>query len=182
MRWIVPASALLVALGCATAVAVRGGGADPDYDFKRLKTYAWMPRESTGDPRIDEALLDGRVHEGVDEDLAKKGYRLVSEGADFAVGYRAVLGRQRSVEGQGGFEGIWTAENAPRGTDTGNVKVDKVTYEGTLVLRIFDGKGKQLVWEAAADTEIDSSKSPLRASNEDKVRVAIRKMLERFPP
>jgi len=65
MRWLVPGSLLVAAIGCATAVAVRGGGADPDYDFKRLETYAWMPRESTGDPRIDEALLDERVRKGV---------------------------------------------------------------------------------------------------------------------
>lgn len=182
MRRLVPACLLLAAIGCTSAVAVRGGGADPDYDFKRLKTYAWMPREGTGDPRIDEARLDERVRKGVDEDLAKKGYRLVSDAPDFAVGYRAVLGRQRSVEGQNGFEGIWTADNAPRGAGGDGAAVDKVTYEGTLVLRIFDGKGRKLVWEAAADTEIDSRPGPLRASTEDRVRAAIRKMLEMFPP
>lgn len=174
---------LLVSLGCSSGVDVRGGAGDPHYDFKNLKTYAWMPSEPTGDPRIDEALLEERVHGGVDEDLMSKGYRPAPAGdAGFLVGYRAVLGRQRSAAGgQKSFEGIWTADHAPVGTGEGTTH-DTVTYEGTLVLRIFDGKGKQLVWEAMADTEINPKRSPLSASREEKIRTAIRGMLERFPP
>jgi hypothetical protein len=176
------ATLVLLSLGCGSGVEVRGGGADPDYDFRRLKTYGWLPRETTGDPRIDEERLDQRVHAGVDGILATKGYRLVDGNADFLVGYRAVLGRQRSVEPRQPFEGIWTDDNAPRGAGSDPAPVDMVETEGTLVLRIFDGKSRNLVWEAAADTEIDPKPGPLAPTTEDKVRVAIRGMLERFPP
>jgi len=183
MQRVVPAL-LLALLGCSSSsVDVRGGGADPDYDFQSLKTYGWMPREDLGDPRIDQDLLDTRVHAGVDDDLQRKGYRLEAEGADFLVGYRAVLGRQRTVDRGPAYEGIWTDENRPRPGGQ-PAPVDKVETEGTLVLRIYDGKTRRRVWEAAADTEIDPKSGPLTLSptNEDKVRVAIRKMLERFPP
>jgi len=177
---LLPAALLLAA--CASGIDIRGGAGDPHYDFARLKTYAWMPRETTGDPRIDEALLDERVHKGVDEDLARRGYRLVAEGGDFAVGYRAVLGTQRSVEsGQGSFEGIWTADNTPRPAGGNGNTVEKVTLEGTLVLRVFDGKNRKLVWEAAAETDIDPRSSLLAPTREDKIRAAIREMLDRFP-
>jgi hypothetical protein len=183
MRVPVPFALLLAALGCASSgVDVRGGGADPNYDFRSLKTYGWMPREATGDPRIEDDRLDARVHAGVDEQLAEKGYRLAAEKADFLVGYRAVLGRQRTVDPGQAYEGIWTENNQPRPAGGGSAPVDKVETEGTLVLRIFDGKKRNLVWEAAADTEIDSKSGPLEPTTEDKVRVAIRKMLERFPP
>jgi hypothetical protein len=106
----------------------------------------------------------------------------VAEGADFLVGYRAVLGTQREVEPGQPFEGIWTDEHTPRGAGGGSAPVDKVVSEGTLVLRIFDGKSGNLVWEAAADTEINPKSGPLSPTTEDKVRIAIREMLERFPP
>ncbi len=174
---------VFAALGCSSGIDVRGGAGDPHYDFKRLKTYSWMPRESTGDPRIDEAVLDERVHKGVDDDLGRKGYRLVPDGGDFVVGHRAVLGSQRSVEsGQTSFEGIWTPDYAPRGTGNGGATVDKRVLEGTLVLRIFDGKSRNLVWEAAGETEINPRESVLPGGREDKVRAAIREMLDRFPP
>jgi len=182
MRALASALLLLTALGCSSNVEVRGGGADPNYDFKRLKTYTWRPSETTGDPRIDEARLAARVHAGVDQDLEAKGYRLVTEGGDFQVGYRAVLGRQREVESGPKFEGIWTDDHTPRSAGGGTAPVDKVVVEGTLVLRIFDGKSGNLVWEAAADTDLDPKPGPLAPTTEDKVRVAIREMLERFPP
>jgi hypothetical protein len=181
MRALLPATFLLAALGCSSSVDVRGGGADPTYDFASLKTYGWMPREETGDPRIDADRLDARVHAGVDEGLSAKGYRLEALEADFLVGYRAVLGQRRTVDSGPAYEGIWTENHTPRPA-TGAAPVDKVETEGTLVLRIFDGKSRRLVWEAAADTEIDPKSGPLAPTTEDKVRVAIRKMLERFPP
>jgi hypothetical protein len=172
---------LLVASGCSSGVDVRGGAGDPRYDFRALKTFSWMPPEPTGDPRIDEKALGERVHKGVDEDLEAKGYRLVPEGGDFLVGYRAALGTQRSVQRGDAYEGIWTEDHTPRGGSNGG-SVDKVVLEGTLVLRVFDGKSRQLVWEAAAETEINPRASLLEPTREDRVRVAIRKMLDRFPP
>lgn len=182
MRALVSAALLLAVLGCSSSVDVRGGGADPSYDFGPLKTYGWMPRAETGDPRIDEERLDARVRAGVDEHLAEKGYRSVAEEADFLVGYRAVLGRQRTVDPGQAYEGIWTEDHTPRPATGSTGAVDKVETEGTIVLRIFDGKSRRLVWEAAADTEIDPKRGPLTTTTEDKVRIAIRKMLERFPP
>ncbi len=181
MRALALAAFLLAA--CSSGIAVRGGAGDPHYDFKRLRTYGWMPSESMGDPRIDDAILDERVHRGVDDDLAKKGYRLVTENPDFAVGYRAVLGSQREVaSGENGFDGIWNSDYAPRGTGGSDAPVDKVVLEGTIVLRIFDGKSRNLVWEAAAETEINPRETVLPPTREDKVRAAIREMLDMFPP
>ncbi|HEX5135823.1 MAG TPA: DUF4136 domain-containing protein [Planctomycetota bacterium] len=185
MRLAVP-TVLLALLGCSSSgVDVRGGGADPHYDFKSLKTYGWMPREDLGDPRIEEDRLDARVHAGVDAELQAKGYRLEAQGADFLVGYRAVLGRQRTVESGQAYEGIWTDDHRPSHSTTGGpAPVSKVETEGTLVLRMHDGKTRRLVWEAAADTEIEPKSGPLTIAptTDDKVRVAVRKMLERFPP
>jgi hypothetical protein len=182
MRALLPAAILLAALGCSSGVDVRGGGADPTYDFASLKTFGWMPREDAGDPRIDQDRLDARVRSGVDDGLSGKGYRHAAEGADFLVGYRAVLGRERTVDPGQAYEGIWTDGHTPRPAAGESAPVDKVETEGTLVLRIFDGKTRRLVWEAAADTEIDPKSGPLAPTTEDKVRVAVRKMLERFPP
>ncbi len=181
MRALLPAALLLATLGCSSGIDVRGGGADPSYDFGPLETYGWMPHEEAGDPRIDQERLDARVRAGVDEGLSAKGYRLATGDADFLVGYRAVLGRERTVDTGPAYEGIWTENHTPRPA-TDAASVDKVETEGTLVLRIFDGKSRRLVWEAAADTEIDPKSGPLAPTAEDKVRVAIRKMLDRFPP
>jgi hypothetical protein len=178
MRVIAP---VLLLAACSSGIQVRGGAGDPRFDFAALKTYSWMPRETMGDPRIDEGLLDQRVHAGVDEDLARKGYRLVPQGGDFAVGYRAVLGTERkTTNGQPAFDGIWTEDHTPRETG-GSAPVDKVVLEGTLVLRVFDGKTRNLVWEAAAETEINPRQTLLAPTREDQVRAAIREMLDLFP-
>lgn len=179
MRSLLP---LLAVLGCSSGIDVRGGAGDPRYDFKALKTYSWMPPEPTGDPRIDEAALEARVRKGVDEDLGKKGYRPAAEGPDFLVGYRAVLGNAREAAATETYEGIWTDEHTPRGGQGGGGSPDKVVLEGTLVLRVFDGKSKRMVWEAAAETEINPKETLLAPTREDQVRAAIRKMLDRFPP
>jgi hypothetical protein len=176
------AMAVLLPLACSGGVRVRGGGGDPHYDFATLKTYTWLPRETTGDPRIDEPLLDSRVHAGVDQELGEKGYHLTEGNADFLVTYRAVLASQRSVESGPAFEGIWTDEHTPRPADGSSSRVDKVVEQGTIVLRIYDGKSRKLVWEASAETEIDPKAGPLAPTTEDKVRVAIQKMLDLFPP
>ena len=183
---------LLLVAACSSGVDVRGGAGDPRYDFKALKTYSWMPLESTGDPRIDEPALEARVRSCVNEDLAAKGYRLVPEAggaagekpepADFLVGYRAVLGTERSVQQHDTYEGIWTEQRTPHADHPNGSTVDKVDTEGTLVLRIFDRKSRNLVWEAAADAEISARPGLLDPTREDQVRAAIRKMLERFPP
>jgi hypothetical protein len=176
------AGALLavVLLGCAADIQVRPGY-DPNYDFGRLRWYAWLPREPSGDPRIDDERLEGSVRGGVDELLGAKGYAGAPEDrADFLLGYRAVLGSQRTTRSGEAFEGIWTEDHAPRGPEGG--QVDTVVQEGILVLRMFDGKTRELVWEASAETEINPKGTDLDPTREDKLRAALRKMLEGFPP
>jgi hypothetical protein len=174
--------AVLVAalvLGCAADVQVRPGY-DPDYDFERLRWYAWLPPEPTGDPRIDDQRLEERVRNGVEDLLGKKGYARAADGqADFLLGYRAVLGTQRTTRSGEAFEGIWTEDHAPREAAR---SVDAVDFEGILVLRMFDGKTRELVWEASAETEINPKGAALDPTREDKLRAALRKMLEGFPP
>jgi len=177
---------LLLCLGCASNIEVRGGGHDPHYDFTKVRTYAWTPRETLGDPRIDEALLEERVHEAVDQELAGKGFRLAEPAqADVLVGYRAVLGRSRR-QGPGAgtteYAGIWTDDYTPRDATGGSSTVDRMVYEGTLVLRIQDRASGHLVWEATAETDINPRRSSESERREEKIRRAIRAMLGTFPP
>ena len=55
---------------------------NPQADFDSYSTYTWLPGPTTGDPRIDNALVEGRIKAGVDNALAQKGYRLASSADD----------------------------------------------------------------------------------------------------
>ena len=67
---------------------------DPNTRFGQLTTFAWASptQEKTGDPRIDNPLLDERIRAAVTRALTQKGYTLTMDRAPtFSVRYRYLL-------------------------------------------------------------------------------------------
>ena len=86
---------VLALLGCATG-SVQSDW-DPEADFSTLKTYAWFPRTrpAAPDPRLNSTLLDARIQQAVEAELAAKGYtkNTVPHNADFLVAHSVEIGR-----------------------------------------------------------------------------------------
>ncbi len=162
--------ALILAAGLAADVKT---DYDRSADFGRFRTYSWQ-KVRTADP-----LLNDRIISAVDSALAAKGLTRTEEGGDLAVVAIEMTRDQQTLNtfynnfGGGWRWGGWGGGGF--GTSTTNVETYKV---GTLVVDLFDGKSKGLVWRGSASDTI-SNKSDKNIKNLDS---GVRKMFEKFPP
>lgn len=136
-------------------------------DFSKYKTYSWLkPVHPTPNP-----LMDQRIVEDVDSQLAAKGMQKVDQNADMQVTYQAGLRQEKSatVYGMGGG---WRL-----GGGMGQIQ-QNIENVGTLVVDLVDAKENQLVWRGVASDAL-SDKSE---KNAKKLQKAIEKMFKKYPP
>jgi hypothetical protein len=138
----------------------------PGANFAGYKTYAWTPGTPAKDP-----FMEQRIHQGVDQRMAAKGFTLVTANPDVVVTTHASGKEQKELiaSGYGGslrFGG---------GMATASVN----TYiQGMLALDLYDAKSKQIVWRATA-TDTMSDKPD---KNTKKINNALDKMFKQYPP
>ena len=152
---------------------------DPEADFTKLSSYAWLPA-----PRKekDDSLVLARIHRATDRELAAKGYVAAESGADFLLA--AHVGSRQRVQvtdwgysygigyGHGGYYGRYVA---------GPGRIDVYEYEeGSIVLDIVDAKTRKLLWRGVATAVVPDNPKPEQL---DKlVNEAMKKVLAKFPP
>lgn len=167
-------TAFVLLAGC-TQIRVKSDF-NPQADFSRLNTYAWLPGlNPTNDPRLDTKLLDNRVRAAVDRELAAKGFRKVADdSASFYVAYHPYLmrGTQSVREPVGPYTYRWWGGWGP----TYTYQFD----EGTLAVDVIDPRANELMWRGAASATIDPRASP--KTRGERVDQAIHSVLEKFPP
>lgn len=163
---------------------------DPAASLTTLRTYDWIPGPvaKTGDPRIDDNLLDKRVHEAVDSWFVQNGYcKKTTESADFWVGYHVTLDKKTKISdlndyysyspGWGSHYGYRYLPYSTFGSPTRSV----YQYDqGTLILDIVDPNTRKLLWRGSATDEVNLSSSPEK--KREKIFEAVNKILEQFPP
>ena len=173
IRWLLP---LLMLAACGPMIDVRADY-DTSADFSRLRTYAWLQQPSSAprDPRINNDLLDSRVHSAVNDELHAKGYTESAEAPDFRVAYHVVLKEKVAATAFPTYYGYGL------GRWPGPADVQVATYEeGTLLLDVVDGKTNELLWRGAASTRIDPDRTPQERTA--LIRTAVERMLKDFPP
>jgi hypothetical protein len=63
--------------------------------------------------------------------------------------------------------------------NSGSINISEQDYQvGTLVIDMYDGKTKQLLWRGSADGTL----SDKAAKNENKLDKAVAKMFQHYPP
>ena len=165
----VPAITFL-AIQLATAAFAQHVAVDYDHaaNFRQIKTYSWA-KLHTADP-----ITDNRVKEAIDQELAAKGWSQVSSGGDVAL----VVVEQTSVREQ--YDSFY---NGFGGRRWGGGMVDETTtvdnYEvGTLIVSMFDGNSKQLIWRGTASGDVsDNSQKKIKS-----LAKVVQKMFKNFPP
>jgi hypothetical protein len=151
---------------------------DPAANFSALRTYAWLQKtaDAPRDPRIDNDLLDSRVHAAVNDELDRKGYREAAENPDFRVTYHVMVQNKFDVQSFPVYYGYGFGRVGAAG---GDVRVSE--YEqGTLILDVVDSRTNDLVWRGSAQARIVPDRTPQERTK--LIRDAVREMLERFPP
>jgi len=143
-------------------------------DFGAYRTYRWatappeVPLERTRNAR---ELLDWRIRNGIEGQLAARGYQQVSSGkADMIVAYHLDL-REKNTESVGDY-----LDYRQSGGQEGMQEAYVFGYqEGTLVIEAVDGTTRRLVWRSAAGPLLSPE------AQQERVREAVQRMMERFP-
>lgn len=155
-----------------TAVAALAG-TSTDYDrnanVAQYKTYSWGKVQTT------DGLWDERVKSAVASQLAAKGLPEVPSGGDVIIAAREGVHNQQELntfyyDGFGGRRGF-----GGMGMSTTTVDDYKV---GTLLVEMFDGHSKNLVWRSSASNTLSSNAD----KNIMSLAKNVQKMFDHYPP
>lgn len=140
---------------------------DPAADFSKYQTYSWIKTPRTGNPLIEE-----RIVQAVDAQLSAKGWRKVAAGpSDVALGVQVTSQEQERLDtfysGWGGYGHMGMAQS----------EVIKYTV-GTIIVDMFDSRTKQPIWRGTATDTI--SDDPQK--NTALMQEAMDKLFQGFPP
>jgi hypothetical protein len=161
---------------------------DPRIDFTTLTTYDWA--EPAPDTTAPEPDLDARVRAIVKETLDARGFEPAAQGetADFLLACTAAVDesvRSVTIDRYYGYKQSaylsksGTARSYPRATARRQTAV-RTYRQGSLILDILMSEPRRRIWRAYARAVIDPDETD--AQREQRLRQAVREMLEQFPP
>lgn len=168
-------SLLLLAVTLFAGIASISGQVKTDYDhsanFQSYKTYSWI-KVQTGN-----SLWDTRLQQAVDAELTGKGWSKVPSGGSATVAaFRKTHDEQSLQTYYDGFGGGWGWRGfGNQGFSTTNTITTEV---GNVVVDIFDGQTKKLLWRATDSADLSSNAD----KNIGKLQKDVRDMFKRFPP
>ena len=174
---------ILWMVGCSS-VQVRSDW-DQSVDFSQFETIAFMD----SDAPVLNSLIDGRIRRALVHDLTAKGFEMVESAgeADLVLGFQVATENRRSYStvstcwSQRGSRhrrrGAWSSPGMR--TVTPQTRVRNYTV-GALVIAIFEGENKELVWEGSGSRRIDPTQSP--SESESLIRDVVDRVLRDFPP
>jgi hypothetical protein len=162
--------------GCST-IAVDADW-NPKARFEGLSTWAWLPRrtETPAPETVDATLLNQRIESAIEDELVARGHPPAGEAApDFLVAYHIAI--ENKLEARTLYSGYGT--NVWVGPMWAETIVDEYQL-GTLLIDIIDPVRLEVIWRGRAQGRVEPLRSP--EQREARVREAVTKMLERFPP
>lgn len=177
----------LIALGTSSCSTLKvDSGLEASADFSKYSTYQWVVAPANaggGKPRFDSPILRKQVHQLVDAEMQKRGFRLVEQGgSDLLVGYYASVSsktRVTQVDTSMGF-----TSGLPHYARSEYMMPSTATLinqfeEGTLIVGVGDARTRQLLWRGSAEAEIGLDDSISR--RQSRVQKAVSKMFRSFP-
>jgi len=156
----------------ALTTAVFADNVTVDYDhatnFSQVKTYSWSKVHTAN------SIWDDRVKDAINRELAAKGWTQLPSGGDvYLMAIEKTSVHQQYDTFYDGFGG-WRRFGS-FGESTTTVE----NYEvGTLIVSMFDGNSKQLIWRGASSSDL-SGNPEKNTKNLDK---DVQKMFKNFPP
>jgi hypothetical protein len=144
---------------------------DHQANFSQYKTYSWQEIKPA------DSLWDARIKAAVDAQLASRGWTKVDTDGDVAIVAIKTTQTQKTLQTfYDGFGGGWRWRGFGGFGDSTTTEQDY--KEGTLVVDLYDGKSKQLIWRGSAEDTL-SDKADKNEKNLDK---GVVKMFKSFPP
>jgi hypothetical protein len=171
VRLLVPGIVAVVLAGVSVLSAAVKTDHDKNANFERYHTYSWIKVDAA------DSLWVNRIQSAVDSALQAKGWQRVESGGDAAVSaFGRVHNEQTLTTFYDGIGGGWYWRGFG-GVNTATTTVEN-TPVGSLVVHIFDGGTKHLIWEGtSSDTLSDKPEK-----NEKKMEKSVDEMFSHFPP
>ncbi|WP_257454240.1 DUF4136 domain-containing protein [Archangium lipolyticum] len=155
-----------------------------------FRTYSWLAMKDGADTRIYNPIIQSRVQQAVDQELASRGYKKVEPGEnpDFKIGWHGAIQDKVEAETINRFYGYaWDPWYDPfygpvayGGSGLVPETVIREYQQGTLILDVVDADSNKLVWRGSAQTRLSEN---MNAEKSQKlINGAVDEMLERFPP
>ena len=144
---------------------------DHQANFGQYKTYSWK------EIKPGASLWDSRIKNAVNAQLEAHRLAQVADGGDISIVAIKTSQTQRTLQTfYDGFGGGWRWRGFG---DFGESTTTEQDYqEGTLVIDLYDGKTKQLIWRGSTESVL-SDKAEKNEKNLDK---GVAKMFKDFPP
>lgn len=156
--------------GCPNDVKV-------ETDYNHNVNFAQFRTFSFADVKGDNPFFQDRLEREVTQILQAKGLHPVASNGDLEITAVGAIHNRREYQtfyNNPGFGYYWWGGWGPRYTTT-----REINYQvGTLVLDMYDGQSKRLVWRGTATNTLDESSEKTIA----RLNAAIDKMLQHFPP
>jgi len=175
-------SVVIIIFGCSSIKVSQ------DYklatDYSNIETYAWQSetQEKTGDPRLDNPLLNNRIRDAVDNFLLEKSFKRSSDNIpDFYVAYTLKIFRRiDSSRGSSGFSfGFGSfGRSSGFGISTGS-QVSEYD-ESMLVIDFIETDRGDLLWRGIGTRRF--SQHPKPEETTEIVNETVKKILSQFPP
>jgi hypothetical protein len=168
---------------------------DEAVNFSTLKVYRWHSvnqYNNRSKKYLASDIVDQRLRNNVDQQLAAKGFRIKKTGAvDFLVNYTVTVEDKTDISTYNTYQGYapgfrygMRAGSFGSGVSIGYSSVPStkvINYrQGTLVIDILKPKTDKLIWRGMADGRLPK-KQTQQESKELLVEV-VSKTLENFPP
>lgn len=181
---------VLLSLSIAIVSACSSIKVEQDYnentDFSALKSYAWQTdkQPGTGDVRVDNSLLNNRIREAIDNELANKGQRKVARNkANYLLAYHYVIREKDEYDGSSVRTGIGVGvghHGGYGGLSFGFGDRKREYDEGELTIDMLNPANKQIIWRGVASRKIINQSDP--AERTKRVRETVQAILRKFPP
>ena len=167
IQWLAALSLMLL-FACAPNVVV---DYDKSADFSGYRTYGWGDGTPAKNPDLDRLIV-----EGIDEQMARKGFKKTDGDPDLRVTYHAATHEEIDYKGStygGGYGPAYGSNES-----TSSMDVPMKVRVGTIVVDMYDPKKLRNVWHGVgSDLVMDD---PAKTSEE--IKKGAVKMFEKFPP
>ncbi len=175
---------LMVIVLMGSSMAVFAANVQTDYNhtvnFSQYNTYSW------GKVQASNPFFVTRIQQAVDKQLQAKGWKLVPTGGSVTVFATDAIHDQQEVQTMydnmgGGWGGGWGWGGWGWGGGWGPVTATTTTTDhnvGNLVIDLFDGTSKKLLWRGTATENLSSNDD----RNTKMVDGDINNMFKNFPP
>ena len=181
MKKLFLAAAVLALSACSTLKI--NTDFDPAVSFNQFKTFAWVEAKATDEGYHLDGLLDQRVRDAVDNQMAGKGLTKASvEEADLLVNYLTKVDKKINVDTFNNNFG-YNPYYGPGWGWGGSMQTQTTVREyevGTLIIDLVDNKTDKLVWRGSVADTIRDHNTP-----QERVEIinnAIGQVMSAFPP